>query len=411
MKADAIIGAVEGVTKKWMKQRKREERDASAQTNRRYAMTRRNHVSIKEAAWQVMQTAYNKASANGTLPAHARQVMYAARGFIQRNADRTLGDKFDQYFTQTLLPDYIAERGVTWNVVYDPRGHFIEPHTDKTVPLGTLQVRDYLSRVRTHAIPDLDFTIEERHYPTIGPKNRFGAILFIEKEGFHPLFEKVKLAERYDIAIMSTKGMSVTASRELIDQICDTAAKTGVPLLVLHDFDKAGFSILGTLHRSARRYEYRNAVQVVDLGLRIEDIAGLETEDVFINSPETAEENLRENGATEEEVEFLLERRVEINAFASDQLIQWIEGKLEEHGVAKVIPAEEVLADAYRRMRLQALMQQRIDEIAEELGDENCVVPANLKDQIRAGQRNDRTLPWDAMLQEIAKADHEGSES
>ncbi len=39
MKSDAIIGAVEGVTKKWAKQRKAEERQASARANRRVRMT------------------------------------------------------------------------------------------------------------------------------------------------------------------------------------------------------------------------------------------------------------------------------------------------------------------------------------------------------------------------------------
>ena len=38
MKSDAIIGAVQGVTKKWSKQRKKEERVASARMNRRYVM-------------------------------------------------------------------------------------------------------------------------------------------------------------------------------------------------------------------------------------------------------------------------------------------------------------------------------------------------------------------------------------
>ena len=51
-------------------------------------------------------------------------------------------------------------------------------------------------------------------YPTLGPEHRFSAILFIEKEGFMPLFEAVNLKERFDIAIMSTKGMSVIASRD-----------------------------------------------------------------------------------------------------------------------------------------------------------------------------------------------------
>ena len=46
MKADKIIGAVQGVTKKWAKQRKSEERNAAAMTNRHYAMTRRRSVAF-----------------------------------------------------------------------------------------------------------------------------------------------------------------------------------------------------------------------------------------------------------------------------------------------------------------------------------------------------------------------------
>ena len=80
MKAAAIIDAVEGVTKKWAKQRKREEREASADPQPAACVVRpRASVSIKEAAWAVMEEAYLKASAGGTLPANARQIMYAAR--------------------------------------------------------------------------------------------------------------------------------------------------------------------------------------------------------------------------------------------------------------------------------------------------------------------------------------------
>ena len=168
-------------------------------------------------------------------------------------------------------------------------------------------MRRYLSQVRQHKVGDPEFDIWEKFYPTLGPKHRFGAILFIEKEGFMPLFEEVQLAERYDLAIMSTKGMSVTASRELVDQLCAVHA---VPLLVLHDFDKAGFSIVGTLRRSTRRYRFGHghAANVIDLGLRLEDVDGLETEDVHFESAWKARENLRENGATDEEIDFLIDR-------------------------------------------------------------------------------------------------------
>ncbi len=400
MKSDAIIGAVKGVTKKWAKQRKREERDASAKLNRAYAM-RSFHTSIKDAAEDVMEKAYLKASANGTLPAHARQIMYAARPGIMNLANRAISKGFDQYFTQTLLPDYMEywpEKTSGWNVVFDARGHFIEPHTEKEVALGTLQVRDYLSRVRTHLVDDLDFNIWEKRYPTSGPAHRYGAILFIEKEGFMPLFNEVKLAERYDIAVMSTKGMSVTASRELVDKLC---GEHDIPLLVLHDFDKAGFSIVGTLKRDTRRYTFEHNINVIDIGLHIDDIDGLETEPVYTQSPRKARINLEENGATDTEIEFLLDQRVELNAFASDEFVAWVEGKLEEHGVSKVVPDTDDLADAYRRMAEQAAVQQQIDNVLEDRKAEEAEIPDDLADQVKKYLNENPKISWDEAVKDI----------
>jgi hypothetical protein len=68
--------------------------------------------------------------------------MYAARPHIEERTGKPLKDT---YFTQTLLPDYIAENDVNWDVVYDDRGHFREPHTGTVIGLGTLAVRDYLA--------------------------------------------------------------------------------------------------------------------------------------------------------------------------------------------------------------------------------------------------------------------------
>jgi hypothetical protein len=203
--------------------------------------------------------------------------------------------------------------------------------------------------------------------------------------------------------------MSVTASRELVDQLCAVHA---VPLLVLHDFDKSGFSIVGTLQRSTRRYRFGHghAANVIDLGLRLEDIEGLETEDVVHQSDPAS--NLRENGATAEEIAFLRTRRVELNAFASDEFIEWIEGKLQQHGIAKVVPDRDTLAEAYRRMRRQALVQERINEALAELDDdeedaEPTPIPDNLIGRIKERLSDDPALRWDAVLREIAEGDHE----
>src|SRR5262245_66179932 len=112
--ADDIFAGVESVTKEWTKQRKAEERRASTRWRRAYIGAAR--YTVKDAAWDVMERAYLQASANDTLPATARQVMYAARPQIQKDTGRQLDD---QYFTQTLLPDYIEEHGVDWDVVFD----------------------------------------------------------------------------------------------------------------------------------------------------------------------------------------------------------------------------------------------------------------------------------------------------
>jgi hypothetical protein len=184
MKSEALIDAITGVTKKWTKQRKREERERSAVTNRHYAMTRYRMVSIREAAWRVMETAFMQASANGTLPATARQIMYPARPKIAELADRDIGTGFDKYFTQTLLPDYIRHRRPAWasKVVFDARGHFAEPHGNGEIGLGTLEVRDYVASIRGHRVNGFALDLREDRYPTRGPKNRFGAILFLEKD-------------------------------------------------------------------------------------------------------------------------------------------------------------------------------------------------------------------------------------
>ena len=56
-------------------------------------------------------------------------------------------------------------------------------------------------------------------------------------------FTASQIADRFDIGMMSTKGMSVTAARRLVDAL----AALGVRLFVLHDFDITGFSIKKTL--------------------------------------------------------------------------------------------------------------------------------------------------------------------
>jgi hypothetical protein len=397
--AERLKDAVLNVTKDWAKQRKAEERHASALANRHKRLVRASdYYNFKSAAYVVMEQAYLAASANGTLPALARQVMYQARPFIQ---DKMGGQQLnDQYFCQQLLPNYIAEFSVDWDVVYDDRGHFIEPHTQHSIGLGTIGVRNYIAGISLPKLQEPGFA--PGHVVTQGPDGCFGAVLFIEKEGFLPLLEAVHLAERYDLAIMSTKGLSNTAARILVDHIC---GGLGMPLFVLHDFDKSGFSILGTLQRATRRFSFRHRHLVIDLGLRLADVEelGLESEAAFDRGDKWARRaNLRENGASEKEIEFLIEKRVELNALTSDQLVAFIERKLEEHGVKKIIPNKEQLDDAYRLFVRNKRVEKIIKEALQEEDDSEIQVPGNLKSRVKKYLTENPVVQWDDAVAAIA---------
>ena len=90
MAAD-IIGAVKAGTKKWTRTVKAEERNPVSRSYRHARMTQERGVSFKDAAEQIMEEAYNKASGNSAYPANARQIMYAARKFIQDKTGKPLG--------------------------------------------------------------------------------------------------------------------------------------------------------------------------------------------------------------------------------------------------------------------------------------------------------------------------------
>lgn len=409
---DAIVQGVTAVTREWTKVQRKKERNA-AHGNRaldRYWRGRLKEESIKTIAYRVMAEAYNKASGDGAFPATARQVMYAARPLILAQTEKPLGKDFDVYFTQQLLPGYQRTfPGMTarWDVIYDARGHLHEPHTSKQLALGTLDVRHYLATARTTAeaarpvAPTLSVD-----FPTAGPRDRYTTVLFVEKEGFLPLLQQAAISERFDLALMSTKGMASTAGRTLMEELSQMC---GVRFLVLHDFDKAGFSIAATLTQDTERYRFTHPPDVVDLGLRLADI---EAEDLEAESCPYHEQNvapnLRRNGATEEEIAFLREnggQRVELNAFTSERFVTWLEAKLVEAKVLKVIPGDDTLAAAYRRAIYIHTMNaelKRAHEATEALASATTP-PVDLRQAVARRLDEDPALAWDVAVAEEAE--------
>ena len=397
--AAAITGAVRAVTKDWARQRKAEERDRNAVLNRRTSLVRSTLRTIKDAAFEVMANAYDAASGGGRLPVKPRQIMYRARPYILRATGEN--HLTDSYFTQSLLIEYMEVKDCSdWDIIWDARGHFVEPHTRHRVELGTLEVRQYLG-----LRPSFDPPKTSLMFPTVGPKNRYRCILYIEKEGFHPILEAARLQERFDIGLMSNKGMSVTASRMLLDRLSHLVDK----VFVLRDFDLSGFSIFGTLGTSSRRYRYRGErSQFIDLGLRLDDALamGLEAEPVpqdDLYKWRKRANTLRRHGATEAEIEFLRDERIELNAMSSPQLVEFVERKLTEHSVKKLVPDDQILDQQARRV-IKARLTQEVLAAAEnniEQQTQTAALPEDFRQQVEHILDEHPEMPWDEAVAQV----------
>ena len=403
----AIADLIEKVTKKWAKQRKAEDRRADAQDRREEVLIKQNRpMSVKDPAYSVMERAYLEASAGGTLPANPRQIYYKARPLVMALTGKQSLDS--QYFCQTLLINYIEENDVAWDIVWDDRGHFREPHTGRVIGLGTLAVRQYLRATSPPSLIEAGFA--RASIKTHGPLWRFGACLFLEKEGFQPVLEAAGLAERFDIAVMSSKGMSVTAARILADHL----AKYGIPLLTLHDFDVSGFSIGSTVGTDSRRYQFANSIKLVNLGLRLEDVEtlGLEFEPVHVDTKtiDKLSDRLQRSGAASEEIEVLTSgRRCELNAMASDQFVRFVERKLAEHGVKKVVPGPNCLGNTYRLFARGERVRRVVEECLAAQDDEEIAAPVNLEDRVRRYLEENPVATWDEAVRQVFQDDEENT--
>jgi hypothetical protein len=269
--------------------------------------------------------------------------------------------------------------------------------------------------LRRLARTDLQRLLTPPKVNTCGPAGRYSTILFCEKEGFTEIFQAAGLPEKYDIALASTKGTSVTAARELLEE----AKGMDLPTFSLTDFDYNGFEIRHTLHQDTRRYQFNNRPTVIDIGLRLTDVEQInadrdDSEPEIQSEPVTFEknadalrENLREYGATEEEVIFLIEgkRRVELNALSTPQLLKLIEDKLTEHGIKKVVPEDDVLAEAYRNWieydQVKAEINKLIAKLRGEMG--KIPLPDDVREQVEQYLKDHPTESWDEAIKVIAR--------
>lgn len=381
------------------KRMSREERKLDREARERHGRPRGSEASIKESAWAVMVAAHAHVVEGGSDsdPAQARQIMYAARRLVLASGGRCW--KKSKQFTQGYLPEFLKahpELVAEWDVVFDARGSLQEPHGGKNVVLGTVGVRSYIA---SWAADD--------------PRKRFSTVLLLEKEGFHDLLRNAEIADTYDVAIMTTKGLSTVAARRLIQEF----SRVGIRTLVLHDFDKSGLLIWHTIRSNTSRWRYSVEPLVTDLGIRLTDAQdlGLEGETVEYKVKKDPRIQMAEMGVSEEERNFLVGRqaghklwvgkRVELNELANQQLLDLIRRKLAEAGVKKVVPDEATLRLLFTGHTRDIYVERevaRAKEEAERRAAKLGVAPPADLARLVASRIDGKPVSWRASLMQLA---------
>src|SRR5215213_5330522 len=279
-------------------------------------------TSQKDIVLEILTRAITNAGSSFS----TRDLYYAARPLCYAHWEWDSDKALDyRYFSQTLLTEYQELHGLIDGLWRDPRGNLHEPHTGNSIALGTREVLNY------------EF-----------PKYTFDKILYVEKEGEWPKLQAAQLAERYDMAVASAKGYPVEAVRDLFKR----AERGDYQLFVFHDADIDGYEIARVLREATRRMPH-HSVEVLDIGLTVEDAVGMGLDSEPFSRNKGIHSTLRRRLSVIAEAYFVhRQERFELNAILPDtRRIEYIERKLEEKDVrGKVIPPDDALKELREAM-------------------------------------------------------------
>jgi hypothetical protein len=316
-----------------------------------------------------------------------RQLLYALRPIVRYELDQEL--QIGNF--KKIITDYEAEFGEIPGMYREPRGSIYHPHRVETITLGTLMVENY-----------------ER------PAWLFNKVVYIEKEGFSEALKDVRWPERHDCTLMSSKGFSTRAVRDLIDKLAEHDEP--VTVFCVHDADAAGPLIYQTLQGATKARGARK-IKIVNLGLEPwEAVAmGLEVENVEEGErrkPATDYVLARKDAATDGTSwdEWLQTHRIELNAMTTPQFIEWLDGKLAAYD--KLIPPPDVLTaelDKHIEDKVRTNIRARIlreagfeDQVASAIAAIKKPSAATLAKGIKALFKQEADREWRDHIKAIA---------
>jgi predicted transcriptional regulator len=101
-------------------------------------------------------------------------------------------------------------------------------------------------------------------------------------------------------------------------------------------------------------------------------------------------------------------QRVELNAMTSDQFVAFVEDKLTEAGIAKVVPLKDQLAEAYRLFARSNLIEEAVEKFIKEMPAGTIAVPDDLNARVRDYLDENPESPWEeAVRHAVERASEE----
>ena len=304
------------------------------------AAPKEKKLSQKAVVLEHLAAVIAEVSDDGEYRFNQRQLLYKLRPIVMRE----IGEELKENNYNEIITDYENEHGEIPGMYREPRGSIYHPHRKETITLGTLMVEDYKRPVWT-----------------------FNKLVYIEKEGFSEALKDKGWAERHDCMLMSSKGFTTRAARDLVDKLA--VHDEPVTVFCVHDADGPGTMIYQTFQEATRARGARK-VTIVNLGLEPwEAIAnGLAVENVEKGEGDkhkpVAEYVLeREDRAPNRQSwdAWLQTHRIELNAMTTPQFIAWLDRKMAKHGEGKLIPPPEVLCSELEE-KLAASVRSSITE-------------------------------------------------
>jgi hypothetical protein len=290
------------------------------------------------------------------------------------------------YFCQ-VITEYEANHGDIPLMYRDPRGVVYHPHLGDEIPLGTLYVEKY-----------------ER------PGWLFNKVLYCEKEGFFSILKAVNWPERNDCALMTSKGFSGRAARDLIDLLAGTDEEC--QFFCIHDADASGTMIYQTLQEATKARDARK-VQIVNLGLEPAEARGMGLQ---IERFEEKDKRLPvADYIPDDDREWLQRNRIELNAMTTPAFLAWLDRKFAPYR-GKLIPPVSILDDSFdqvvrdrlkqgitrailRRANLDERVERAIERRAEAIDAARNALPGLVVHNLERKPEN----PWTEPVSRIAR--------